>query len=116
MSGAESGLLTPETGAAGKITLQSIRRLLPGEGDVAAHGILLVSCELHSATATSGVTGSDCGETVESGLVCFRSNASANIRMSSRHSRTSEVFAVIVSPSLKQLPQRFSYSIILPRL
>jgi len=48
-----------------------------------------------SATgATSGVTGSDCRETVEGGLVCFRSNASANIRMSSRHSRTSEVFTV----------------------
>ena len=38
-----------------------------------------------SATgATSGVTGSDGRETVEGGLVCFRSNASANIRMS-RH-------------------------------
>ena len=70
-----------------------------------------------SATgATSGVTGSDCRETVESGLVCFRSSASANVRMSSRHSRTSEVFAVIVSPSPKQLPQDFSCSIILPRL
>jgi hypothetical protein len=69
-----------------------------------------------SMGTTCGVTGSEFGETVMGGPAFFFSNASANIRMSSRHSRTSEVFAVIVSPSLKQLPQRFSYSITLPRL
>ena len=58
----------------------------------------------------SGVGGSECGETVVGGLARFRSRASANIKMSSRHSRKSEVFTVIIPPQPNQLPQGFCHS------
>ena len=48
---------------------------------------------------TSGVAGSERGETVVGGLARFGSRASANIKISSRHSRISEVFTVIVPPA-----------------
>jgi hypothetical protein len=58
---------------------------------------------------TSGVAESECVETVVGGLARFGSRASANIKMSSRHSRISEVFTVIVPPP-NQLPQGFCHS------
>jgi len=54
---------------------------------------------------TSGVAGSECGETVVGGLARFRSRASANIKMSSRDSRISEVFAVIIPPAQSASPR-----------
>jgi hypothetical protein len=56
-----------------------------------------------STGATCGVTGSEFCETVMGGPAFFFSKASANIRISSRHSRTSEVFTV--SPSLISFPK-----------
>jgi hypothetical protein len=58
-----------------------------------------------STGATCGVAGSEFCETVIGGPAFFFSNASANIRISSRHSRMSEVFTV--SPQPDQLPQGF---------
>jgi len=58
-----------------------------------------------STGATCGVAGSEFCETVTGGPAFFFSNASANIRISSRHSRMSEVFTV--SPQPDQLPQGF---------